>query len=150
MVPARCRVKVALRHTYVVLRIRRLIRHFLATCNALKAQRQSLLSHASLNLPDPVLGINDLEAQAFFIQSITDIKQKRSQLLINQPWTLHLSGVPSYQGGNKETRQDHCHAPLGSSSLYKMYEKLKLGRVTNVKNQPLDFKQLIPKIWRAH
>ena len=27
--------------------------HFLATCNALQAERQSMLSHAPLNLPDP-------------------------------------------------------------------------------------------------
>ena len=27
--------------------------HFLAACNALQAERQSLLSHALLNLPDP-------------------------------------------------------------------------------------------------
>ena len=55
-------------------------------------------SHAPLNLPDPahdpiafteiILGIDwidDLEAQAFLIQFITDLKQKRSELLINQP-----------------------------------------------------------------
>ena len=72
--------------------------HFLATCNALQARRRSLLSHAPLNLPDPehdlsafteiILGIDwidDLEAQAFFIHYITDLKQKRSKLLINQP-----------------------------------------------------------------
>ena len=74
--------------------------HFLAACNALQAERQSLLSHAPLNLPvcdlahDPIafteimLGvdwIDDLEAQVFFIQFITDLKQKRSKLLINQP-----------------------------------------------------------------
>ena len=67
--------------------------HFLAACNTLQAQR-----HAPLNLPDPacdpsafteiILGIDwidDLEAQAFFIQYITDLKQKKSDLLINQP-----------------------------------------------------------------
>ena len=52
--------------------------HFLAACNALQAERQSLLSHARLNLPDPaivfteiMLGIDwidDLEAQAFLIK----------------------------------------------------------------------------------
>ena len=64
--------------------------HFLAVCNALQAQRRVLLSHAPLNLPEPardpsaftdpeiILGIDwitwidDLEAQAFFIQYITD------------------------------------------------------------------------------
>ena len=79
----------------------------------LQTEHQSLFSHAPLSLPDPphdplafteiMLGvdwIDDLEAQAF----ITDLKQKRSKLLINQPLTLHLSGVLSYQGGNKETR----------------------------------------------
>ena len=72
--------------------------HFLATCNALQAERQSMLSHALLNLPDPahdpiafteiMLGtdwIDDLEVQAFLIQFITDLKQKRSKLLIDQP-----------------------------------------------------------------
>ena len=72
--------------------------HFLATSNALQARRRSLLSHAPLNLPDPehdpsafmeiILGIDwieDLEAQAFFIHYITDLKQKRSEILINQP-----------------------------------------------------------------
>ena len=72
--------------------------HFLAACNSLQAERQSLLSHASLNLPDPVhnpiafteitLGIDwidDLEVQAFLIQFINDLKQKRSELLISQP-----------------------------------------------------------------
>ena len=72
--------------------------HFLAVCNALQAERQSLLSHAPLSLPDPardpsafmeiILGvdwIDDLEAQAFFIKFITDLKQKISELLINQP-----------------------------------------------------------------
>ena len=62
--------------------------HFLAVCNALQAQCRVLLSHAPLNLADPahdpsaftkiILGINwidDLEAQAFFIQYITDLKQ---------------------------------------------------------------------------
>ena len=72
--------------------------HFLAACNALQAEHQSLFSHAPLSLPDPpndplafteiMLGvdwIDDLEDQAFFIQLITDLKQKRSGLLINQP-----------------------------------------------------------------
>ena len=72
--------------------------HFLATCNALQARRRSLLSHAPLILPDPehdpsafteiILGIDwidDLESQAFFIHYITDLKQKRSEILINQP-----------------------------------------------------------------
>ena len=72
--------------------------HFLAVCNALQAERQSLLSHAPLNLPDPardpsafteiILGvdwIDDLDAQAFFIKFITDLKQKRAELLINLP-----------------------------------------------------------------
>ena len=72
--------------------------HFLAACNALQTEHQSLFSHAPLSLPDPphdplafteiMLGvdwIDDLEAQAFFIQFITDLKQKRSELLINQP-----------------------------------------------------------------
>ena len=72
--------------------------HFLAACNALQAECQSLLSHASLNLPDLardpsafteiILGvdwIDDLEAQMFFIKFISDLKQKRSELLINQP-----------------------------------------------------------------
>ena len=72
--------------------------HFPAACNALQAERQSLLSHAPLNLPDPahdpiafteiMLGvdwIDDLEAQAFLIQFITDLKQKKSELLISQP-----------------------------------------------------------------
>ena len=62
------------------------------------AERQSLLSHAPLNLPDPardpsafteiILGvdwIDDLDAQALFIKFITDLKQKRSELLINLP-----------------------------------------------------------------
>lgn len=52
---------------------------FLAVCNALQA-RQALLSHAPLNLSDPIafaeiiIGIDwidDLEAQAFFIQQVT-------------------------------------------------------------------------------
>ena len=69
---------------------------------------RSLLSHAPLNLPDPehdpsafteiILGIDwidGLEAQAFLIHYITDLKQKRSEILINQPCTFHLSGVLS-------------------------------------------------------
>ena len=57
--------------------------HFLAVCNALQAERQSLLSHAPLNLPDPacdpsafteiIIGvdwIDDLEAQTFFVKFI--------------------------------------------------------------------------------
>ena len=73
--------------------------HFLAVCNALQAQRRVLLSHAPLNLPDSARNLSAssygdnprnrldrrLEAQAFFIQYITDLKQKRSDLLINQP-----------------------------------------------------------------
>ena len=72
--------------------------HFVAACSPLQVEHQALLSHALLNLPDLVydpsafteimLGvdwIDDLEAQAFFIQFITDLKQKRSELLINQP-----------------------------------------------------------------
>ena len=63
--------------------------HFLVVCNALQAQRQVLLSHAPLNLPDlaqdpsafteiilVVDWIEDLEAQVFFVQYITDLKQK--------------------------------------------------------------------------
>ena len=72
--------------------------HFLATCDVLQAECQSSLNHAPFNLPDSVhdpivftkiiLGvdwIDDLEAQVFFIQFITHLKQKRSELLINQP-----------------------------------------------------------------
>ena len=72
--------------------------HFLATCNVLQVRRRSLLSHVPLNLPDPehdpsaftkiILGIDwidNLEAQAFFIHYITNLKQKRSEILINQP-----------------------------------------------------------------
>ena len=71
--------------------------HFLAACNALQVDYQSLLTHAPLNLPDlahdpsafteiifGVDWIDNLEAQAFFIQFITDLKQKRSELLISQ------------------------------------------------------------------
>ena len=63
--------------------------HFLAVCNALQAERQSLLSHAPLNLPDPardpsafteiILGvdwIDDLDAQAFFISSSLILNRK--------------------------------------------------------------------------
>ena len=74
--------------------------HFLAVCNALQAQHQVLLSPTLLNLPDPahdpsafmeiILGIdwiNNLEAQAYFIQYITDHKKIRSiyQPTVNTP-----------------------------------------------------------------
>ena len=75
--------------------------HFLAICNALQAERRSMLSHAPLNLPDPahdliafteippvMLGtdwIDDLEVQVFRIQFITDLKQKRSEPTVNTP-----------------------------------------------------------------
>ena len=82
----------------------------------LQVQHQPLLSHTPLNTPDAwhvcVYGNNprncNLKAQAFFIQYITNLKQKRPNLLTNQPWTLHLTGVLFNQGGNKETRQA-CH-----------------------------------------
>ena len=84
--------------------------HFLATCNALHCRHGVDLCSATprstidgiyylwLNLPDPehdpsaftqiILGIDwidDLEVQVFFIHYITDLKQKRSEILINQP-----------------------------------------------------------------
>ena len=78
--------------------------HFLAACNTLQAERQSFLSHAQLNLPDPahdliafteiMLGIDDLEAQAFLFQFITDLKASYTmtsrsivQLLLFHPKT---------------------------------------------------------------
>ena len=78
--------------------------HFLAACNALQAERQSFLSHAQLNLPDPahdpiafteiMLGIDDLEVQAFLFQFITDLKASYTmtsrsivQLLLFHPKT---------------------------------------------------------------
>ena len=72
--------------------------HFLAACKTLQAERQSLLSHALLNLPDPahdpiaftkimlvVDWIDDLEAQVFLLQ-FTHLKQKRFyQPTVNTP-----------------------------------------------------------------
>lgn len=82
----------------------------------LQVQYQPLLSHTPLNTPDAwhvcVYGNNprncNLKAQVFSIQYITNLKQKRSNLFTNQPWTLHHAGVLFNQGGNKETRQA-CH-----------------------------------------
>lgn len=87
----------------------------------LQVQRQPQLSHTPHNLPDLthdpsafteiILGIDwfdDLKAQGFSIQYITNLKQKRSNLLTNQPWTPHHAGVLFNQGDNKETRQA-CH-----------------------------------------
>ena len=47
VVLARCRVKVALRHTYVVLRMRRLVRHMHDVC-AIHIRRNCVHSHPKL------------------------------------------------------------------------------------------------------
>jgi len=68
-------------------------KHFLATSSALLRQRQALLSHTPINLPNPahdpsafvemILGfdwVDDQEIQGFFIEYITVLKKLRAEL----------------------------------------------------------------------